>query len=151
MPFFSVAFGLAAGGIKNTIRNKNALRVAGLIVLITLLLGHAVATIDKSSQLQTNGQLANRLLVQLVPYATELSAGGTMLLLNPASPRVEYSVYRMNGFNVLRFGAQHRIRQLSSRHDINVRIVDAIWPSPTPVNTPRLILTLVNDGKVVRW
>jgi len=149
IPFASVIVGIALGEIKNAIWHRKSVRAAYFVLVTGLLVSHVIAVQTKSFQLVSNGKRAKRLLYQIVPYVRELPTNGTAVLLNPPGSQLEYSVYRMNGFNVLLYGGEHRIRQLACRGDISVKIVDAPPRADPSGGRQDLVLTLSDENVFV--
>jgi hypothetical protein len=72
--------------------------------------------------MKENGEKSEVLLHQIVPLTDKVPEGGQLLLVNPDSMGVEYSVFLMRGFNVLSNG-EHQINVLSGRSDFKISIL----------------------------
>lgn len=127
MPFVAVLAGVGAAELfsaelfstKRANRAQRAILV-GLAILFAA--SHFAAIRGKIAMMQENGDRAASIMTQLGQYIGSVPPDGTLLLRNTASPDPEYSVYLMNGFNVVRFGEEH-IRRMYGRDDIAIKVL----------------------------
>lgn len=145
MPIFSIL--IAIGGttaIQELARNRFR-KIVGISLTISLLALHIIACQSKAMKMTANGQKAERLLSQILPFVSSVPEKGHLILMNPAYKAPEYSVICMNGFNVLSYGT-NIINQESGRSDITVWLSHQdVRPSMVlPENS--LILTIKNDS-----
>lgn len=122
MPFFACLVGAGLGKLIDLTKEKRVL--CGIVVIsIALILNMNILAIQDKARLMTiNGEKAELYLSRIIPYLEEVDQGHELLLLNPMPEGVEYSVFLMSGFNVLR-GGLNRIRQLSKRADLRIEII----------------------------
>lgn len=146
MPFISILVGMSLGGLVETGR-PGKIRRGFLRALIGLLLvSHITAVRSKAAMMKSNGERAGRLLDQIVPYAYKVPENGSLFLLNPPGSGIIYSVFHLRGFNVLK-GGVHRIKQLSGRNDMTIKIIypPDVERLPPAHGRGRLILSLHGD------
>jgi hypothetical protein len=123
MPFFSVLVGIGVGALWENYK-RSPVRHAVVALFIVMLASHVMAIRDKASLMRENGERAAVWIREIGPYMDRVPKNGELLLLNPPNNRVvEYSGYRMNGFNVLEYGEPF-IKKRYGREDIGVRIVE---------------------------
>ncbi len=108
---------------------------------------HAWAIQTKAAGMRRSGEQATALLAQIPPFVDQVPRDGQLFLLNPETDELDYSVFRLSGFNPLVKGT-HRINQLSRRDDFSIRIVDADQLSRIGGHKNCLILTM--DQEQVR-
>ena len=110
-----------------------------------LFISHILAIRQKAELLTSNGERASFLLEKIMPYLSKVPERGTLVLLNPADSRVEYSIFLMNGFNVLRYGT-NILCQISGRDDIQIWILDDKERGKINIPQDALILSFVNNN-----
>ena len=123
MPFFSVLVGVGLGNVLEYIKEKRVVYVGFWIALILLFSSHIFAVRGKARMMRTNGERAAVLLRGIERYVGCVPEGGRLVLVNPPTGGHQYSIFRVNGFNVLRNGL-HRIHQTSHRTDFGIEIID---------------------------
>ena len=94
-----------------------------LIALVVFFISNIVAIQSKALLMRENGKKATGLIDKILPFVAKIPLDGTLLLLNPPSNEIEYSVFLIRGFSVLEYGL-HRIKQLSQRNDIKITIIE---------------------------
>jgi len=141
-----VAIGLGALG--EAAERSRPARAAWVVAVAALVASQAMSAHSKAQMLDDNGRRSDELLDAVVPQARDLPAGGELVLVDPAAPGPEYSMYRMFGFDPLRH-ADFYIAHRAGREDITVRIVRADEPAaqPAPGTT---VLVLDDRGGVER-
>jgi hypothetical protein len=113
--------------------------------------GYAVST--KAAFSTQNGVKASRLIDHIVPIMLQMPVGQPLVLLNPKTSHPQYSVFLMDGFNVLNYGT-NILRQKSLRQDIPIWILDENVAQYVPPPNA-LIVTIGGDTlrivKQVTW
>jgi hypothetical protein len=130
LPFLSLL--LAAGwtlAIERTGSRKVISRT--LQVLLALTLAGNVASLElKTALMVQNGERADRILQQLGQVSSRVPAGGTLLLINPSASTPSYSVFLINGFDLIK-GARQEVERVSGRSDFSVKILEPGQPMGT--------------------
>jgi hypothetical protein len=148
MPFVSILVGSGIGKLIEQSANKSLKQFAFIFLFGLLLISHVKAVLNKTALMKKNGKQATILLDQIQPYLHKVPKGGQLVLLNPKFNDVEYSVFLMNGFNVLESGL-NRIKQLSGRIDFVPKIVQELQQKNEQFSNNSLVLTLdKNLGEV---
>lgn len=141
VPFVALLFSLAVG----TLWNRGLLARAGVAVCTFLLIGGQVfACLQKATLMKDNGRRAAAIIADLVPRIRSLPQGGRIILVQPPGKRLKYSVYVLEAFDVLEFGAG-RMGSIFGRPDVLVSIAEAGTALP---DSHTVMLTL--DGGVLR-
>jgi hypothetical protein len=141
-----VAIGLGALG--EAVGRSRARRAGWVVAVAAVVASQALSAHSKAQMLDDNGRRSNELLDAVVPQARGLPAGDELVLVNPAAPGPEYSMFRMYGFTPLRH-ADFYIARRAGRDDITIRIVRADEPAAQP-GAGRTVLVLDDRGKVER-
>jgi hypothetical protein len=147
MPFVSVLAGIGFGGwfrpgARESLRGKAA--AAGVILVFA---AHSFAVGSKSVLMREAGEQSHDLLVQIESFVPLVPAGGRLVLVNPETDDVEYSVYRFNGFNVLCLGSWP-VDAWSGRNDFTVTVLDqpSARQSPAVRGAAEIRLTLSGNA-----
>jgi len=143
LPAAAAIVALGLGALGDAARRNRPTRVAWIIVVVAVIASNAIAAYTKTRMINESGQRAAVLLEAVVPHARDLAPGGELVLVNPESDAVEYSMFRFSGFNYLRH-TDFYIARLAGRDDITVRIVPAGEPAPQP-GPERIVLVLDQD------
>ncbi len=147
MPFISVLVGAAIGALLDRERSTVGIRRVVVAMLVVLAGLHVWGIQSKSAQMMVNGDRARRLLAQLTPIVAHTDKR-LVYLMSPSDPRVEYSVFLMNGFSVFKWGA-HIVWQDAGRPGVIVEVVDPGVPISADSAAAALRLTLRGDSVVV--
>lgn len=148
MPFASILFGIGIGTLWGAIvkvRVKSIL--AGTLLLLSC--SHIFAIQSKAELMEQNGRRASRLLVELMPFIKQLPQKSLLVLLNPNTDTIEYSVYKLAGFNYLAAGL-HRLNELSRRTDFETVVTQAFNAEDFAQISNVMMLSLNTDGSIVR-
>jgi len=121
MPFISVIAGTGLGKLIELTKTRST-KCFVVTAVGLLFMSHVAAIRTKTILMSHNGEMAATLLNAIQPHLQSIPRNGQLVLLNPVSHEVEYSVFRMNGFNVLDDGLG-RVKQIAGRNDFDVRIV----------------------------
>ena len=122
MPLLAIPVGVGLDRILNT-RGKRKILHFLVVSILLLMLGNQMSAVrSKATMMKENGEKSEVLLHQIVPLTDKVPEGGQLLLVNPDSMGVEYSVFLMRGFNVLSNG-EHQINVLSGRSDFKISIL----------------------------
>jgi len=124
MPFVSI---VVAAGIGKLVEERWARSWAKLSVsaiVVGLVVGQVTAVHSKAAMMKNNGVTATHLMQELRPCVTSMPRNGRLVLVNPKASKPSYSIFVMNGFDVLDEAGIHRLKQLSMRTDLHIRITD---------------------------
>ena len=150
MPPIALLFGYGVSNFFTIFRNERITRL-GILVFSVLLFGsHGYAVHTKAGLCIANGQRATILIQEIGPYVAQVPPGGALILLNPKTSAIEYSVFLLEGFNVLHYG-ETILRQIGHRNDIQVRIANEHETRSFVPPVGSLVLTLGKTGQVVLW
>lgn len=141
MPFLAILVGVGLGRLFEITKTRWISRAAVTGFVGLVFLSHVMAIQSKASLMKNNGTQATILLGQIQSYLQKAPKNGELVLLNPPDDREEYSVFLMNGFNVLQYGL-NRIEQLAGRNDFEIKIMDRTNLDHTRLRHPSLILSL---------
>jgi hypothetical protein len=133
--YIALLFALALRALAN---RGYAGRAAMLFCSGLLLAGQVFANRQKASLMNANGEKAAALMASLAPYIQRLPHNGEVWLIRDDKTAPGYSIYILNGLDVLEFG-EDRLGPMNGRPDVNVRIV----PRGALTNAGR------KDGRVV--
>ena len=121
MPFVSI---LVAVGLGTLVANQSANRrsaMVGLLLLAAFGVSQVRAVRSKVLMMKARGDQSTVLLTRIGPYLRDIPDHGLLLLLNPDSDEVEYSVFVLSGFNVLDTGLD-RLYALAERRDFQISV-----------------------------
>ena len=151
MPFISAIIGIGLGKFLKSSKTHRITYITILSIISLLFLSHYLSIQTKAMLMKERGERSSMILSQIEPYVEKVPENGKLLLVNQPSNEIEYSVFIMRGFNVLRNGL-HRINEISGRYDFTTYIVDRpeIAVNHSVSNQCCLSLTLSIDGKVVQ-
>ncbi len=146
MPVFAILAGIGIAEVVGPLIAR-PLRISVWIVLAVASISNVIAIWSKTRAMVRNGERTVALLEQLVPIAQELPQGGTLLLVHAANAPTRYSVFFAPGLPVLSYGLS-RIKFLSHRPDIQVRLVDEDEAGPPPPDETTRVVCEVDDWTV---
>lgn len=150
MPFVSVLAGAGIGTLIEASRTSTVRRWAIISLAGILAASHVTAVVAKTVLMRDTAQQSTRLLDAITPHLPDVPEGGQLMLLNPSSNRVEYSVFIMNGFNVLQAGL-HRLNELWRGSPFYTRLVQESDVRRGEYPADALVLSLDPDtGRVYR-
>ena len=144
MPTISMLFGIGLVVSSRQFIHIKFSRAAFITFLALLFSSEVIAIQQKAELMKENGQRASSLLTQIIPYVHGVPINGTLVLLNPANTRHEYSVLLMNDFNVLKYGT-NIINSLSERDDIRIWIVNEQERERLAIPSDSVILSLIGN------
>ena len=144
MPFVAVLFGAGLGVQLEKIRWAGVKKATVPVLLLLLCISHVFAIRGKETLMYYNGIRSTYLLEQITNHSYRVPVDGNLLLLNPKSDELDYSVYIMSGFNVLD-NALERINFMSNRYDISVKIIDESELARYDGTNNSIILSLRDD------
>ena len=122
MPFVFILIGAGLGKLIELAGTRNPKHFAVTVAVVAMFIIHIDAIRSKTTLMRQNGERAATLLNAIEPYLKLIPRDGQLVLLNPTSHEVEYSVFRMAGFNVLDDGLG-RLKQIAGRNDMDVKII----------------------------
>jgi hypothetical protein len=125
MPFVAVLVGAAMGRVieLNKRRWLSVVAISGLMAVVFV--SHASAVQSKASMMKRNGARATKLINELQRCASRMPLNGGLVLVNPKAIEAPYSVFIMNGFDVLEMDGVSRLKELSNRPDLRIEILDS--------------------------
>lgn len=142
LPFVAVMLGLGLGEHLERHWQRPAFALCA-----ALLLQHALLAHSKTTLVADNGAQAQVLLAQLLPFASDLPSRGVLVLHNPAPRKRSYSVFRVNGFDVLSPHVERVLRMRAGRPDIDV-VLRQSTQATTVEGRPRQVLTLRGQAQI---
>ena len=88
-------------------------KTTGLLLIAILFLSNAYADYTKSKLRVLDGEGAAELIKEIRPFIDKVSHNGTLSLVNSKKHNPQYSIFLMDGFNVLIYGTNISIRFLT--------------------------------------
>ena len=119
LPFLCALSGIAVGGL--LAERSGAVRWVVGAVLGVVVLANVLGVEGKAQRMHNNGVEAAALLNSAVREAEELPENARMVLQNPPTDRPLYSIFEMNGFELIQY-ADDEIKRLAHRPDLTVEI-----------------------------
>ncbi len=142
VPFVALLFSIALGSLWD----KGPRARAGVAACTLLLIGGQIqACLQKSSLMYGNGRRAAAVIADLVPRIRSLPENGRIILVQPPRERLKYSVYVLDGFDILEFGVG-RIGAIFGRPDVQVSIAEEAQARRPLLDADAMKLTLVGDA-----
>jgi hypothetical protein len=143
LPFLAILVGIGFERFYSAITSKT-LKYAAAVFAGVIFLANVYAIESKISQMKANGERAEYLISQTLPFVSKVPSGGNLILLNSPSKEVEYSIYKMNGFNIFHAG-EMIFNKLTKRSDIKITVADSI-----DENLPKgkTIVLVIRNNKV---
>jgi hypothetical protein len=129
LPVSASIIAIGLGTLAGDGTRRRRLRLAWMAVAACLIVGNLSAAREKAGMLDSNGWRATALIEDIVPFAHEVAPGGELVLLHTEPDIVEYSMFRLTGFDVLRH-AEFYIARRAGRDDITVTIGRQVQPAP---------------------
>lgn len=123
LPFVSAIVGVGLAEAIGRVRAVAARRAA-LVAVVAVLLVQSAGVISKAALMDGNGRASDRMLAVIDGVVPSIPAGGTLWLVRSDRSAPEYSIYRVEGVNVLRH-AEDYIRDRTRRPDLHVEIIRA--------------------------
>ena len=97
--------------------------------------------------MQETGEKADMLFEQIGHYLPQIEPNGTLVLVNPPDKQIRYSVFRLPGFETMRY-TQFYIYKLAGRHDFKIEIIERNdvenW------KLPNVLMLKLEGNKVLR-
>lgn len=147
MPAVALIMGIAFGSLW---RRNNLGRVAAAGCLILFLGGQAMAVRQKSKLMALNGVRAARMIASISEYLPALPTGSEVDLIRAATNKPAYSVFVLNGFDVLDFG-NINLGAVLRRPDVRINIVEEPAAKGLVANDHLLLLGLDQNSSVQRY
>jgi hypothetical protein len=144
VPFAALIFSLALGQLWS----RHLWMRPAVAVCVALLLGYQVAAVrQKSLLMSTNGRQAGAIVAALTPFIKAIPKGGRVTLVQSPVERMKYSVYLLQGLDVLEFGVG-RLGPILGRPDISVTVAEA--NAAPPASSDSSSINLFWDGATLR-
>lgn len=124
MPFISMVFGAGAGRLVKQVPLGSIRKYIIVSGVCFIFLFHITAIQGKGKMMVRNGESADLLLRTIIPYVSSVEKNSTLILVDSANQRLEYSTFIMSEFSTLRFGT-NIVRQMSGRHDVQIWILNS--------------------------
>lgn len=147
LPLVALLLGISLQALWERLPSVNMRAVAG-VGFVALLAVNAVSLQRKIDGMKNNARLASILLPQVLPIVKEMPQNGHLVLVNTASPRLEYSIIHQRGFNVFRF-ATCVFQERALRADVEIDVIEPDSLLTKPLHSAT-ILALQNDTTVIR-
>jgi hypothetical protein len=144
IPFLALVFGIAFGSLWYSSRRGKAACVVSAGLLIA---GELYADRQKAELMTLNGRRAGLIYAGLRPYLSTLPADSDIVLVNPPNRAPEYSVFLLQGFDVVDLG-NLRIGPIFGRPDVRVLVVEESQVAGMERRRNRLFLDLDPQGGV---
>lgn len=144
LPAIAILFGAGVGYL---LTDKLQVRKITIALSIGLLLVHGAAVQSKARMMKANGNRAIVLFKEIMPFVALVPPNGRLLLVNPASQRLRYSVFLLPGFHVIDKGL-HYLYQLTGRSDFFVEVIDKFELQRRALDQT-VVLTLNAAGSVI--
>jgi len=157
LPFIAIIVGVGLGKLLEIKR-----RILILTLIALLFTSHVYALETKLTLMKKNGERATSLVSQLRSYALGVPPGAKLFFLNPQLKKtdalktptstlnpyvpVEYSVFLINGFNILE--SADTIEQILGRHDIEIKIIES--PDWANIKAGYHIISLDDYGQLYK-
>lgn len=144
VPFAALLFSLAFGSLWDKGSSAKAVAAGCVFLLIG---GQALAARQKASLMYGNGRRAATVVASLVPFIRSIPRSGRIILVQPPGERLKYSVYVLEGFDILEFG-EGRLGPIFGRPDVNVSIAENNQTGRVAPDPATMMLTL--EGETLR-
>jgi hypothetical protein len=145
MPFIAIVTGIGLGYFVNNLKRKS--RVFFITVLALFFLLNCYAVMEKSGQIDETGERADMLFEQINKYTPQLRHNGVLVLVNPPDMQLKYSVFRLPGFESIRY-TQFYIYKLAGRSDFRVEVIN--WNEVEKWKKPDALVLKLEGDKVLR-
>jgi len=149
MPFVAILAGIGLGHLWEAVRSHRVLRSLLTLFLATYAVSNVLATRHKSRQVHANGIQAQMMLDQLREFASEVPSGGTILIRNPPSAELNYSIFRMPGLHSLPT-KWDLIAIVIGRPDLTIQ-PRAPEQFPEHPSSPNVLLITLDGNRLARW
>ncbi|HUI29183.1 MAG TPA: hypothetical protein VLX91_03120 [Candidatus Acidoferrales bacterium] len=144
MPALAILFGLGIENFYQRYLKRRSAKIGGALLVGLLFLSHGDADFEKGRMGVIDGQRAAELINEIQPFIDKVSYDGTLVLLNPTAHGPRYSIFLMDGFNVLIYGT-NILNQVSNRYDMHVWIMDEGSRESQSLPSDALVLTLTKN------
>jgi hypothetical protein len=147
IPVIALLLGLALTALLQALHSVT-LKSALLLGFLGILAINIASLHRKADGMKENARQAALYLPQILPIVEAMPKNGHLILINTATPRVEYSTVHQRGFSVFRF-ADGVFKERTGRFDIRI---DNIEPDSVLANVAQGATTLIlaNDSTVIR-
>jgi hypothetical protein len=147
IPFLSLVLGIAFGALWYRSARARTAAAAGMVLLIG---GQIYADWQKAELMSLNGRRAARIYAGIERYLPSLPPKTTVLLVNRTYRTPEYSVFLLNGFDVVDLG-NLRIGPILGRPDVRVELIDDSQAQNLRDQNDRMLLALDATGGVLPY
>src|SRR5205085_714002 len=122
LPCFAAIIG-AGAVVANRLARPFILRVACWVIVAVFMSGQVIAIGSKIAMMDANGRAAATLMPEAIEQVRALPPGGTLWLVRSSDADLGYSVFRVMGVDVLKYGEDF-MRDRAGRPDAHVEFVD---------------------------
>lgn len=147
MPAIALIMGIAFGSLW---RWSNLGRAITVSCLVLFLGGQVLAVRQKSELMALNGRRAARMIASIDGYLPTLPPGSEVDLVRAATGKPAYSVFVLNGFDVLDYG-NIRLGAVLGRPDVKINIIEEDQARGLAANEHLLLLGLDQNSSVERY
>jgi hypothetical protein len=147
IPFVTLILGMGLGAIW---RGNNLSRALAASVIAVFLTGHALAARQKAALMTLNGHRAAQMLTAINSYVRELPPNSQIDLIRAATNAPSYSVFVLNGFDVLEYG-DIELGAILGRPDVRIYVVDEDQTRRLTPNDHLLMLGLDKNSSIERY
>jgi hypothetical protein len=144
VPFAALLFSLALGSLWG---KGGWVKAAAAACAFLLIGGQTLACLQKASLMYGNGSRTAAIVANLVPHIRSLPQSGRIILVQPPGPRLKYSVYVLEGFDILEFGVG-RLGPIFGRPDVHVSIAEGEQIRRSAPDPQTIMLTI--EGEALR-
>jgi hypothetical protein len=136
---------LGAGMVAFETGARYPMRGIAFVVIALFFAGQVGGVISKARQMHANGRAAAVLLAEATELVKGMPPGGTLWLVRDADRRRAYSVFRVQGVDLLRFGEDF-IRERAGRPDVRIEPIEPDEVAARAGGTPGGRVVTVSGG-----
>lgn len=148
LPFLGAILG--AGMVAFETGARHPMRALAFVVIVLFFGGQVTGVVAKARQMDANGRAAAVLLEEATALVRELPPGGTVWLVRDADRRRAYSVFRVQGVDLLRYGEDF-IRERAGRRDVRIEPVEPGDVATRAGGTPGEKIVTVTGGHLAPY
>jgi hypothetical protein len=147
VPFVALIIGVGFGAIW---RWNNLGRATAGVILALFLTGQTVASRQKAELMTLNGNRAAQMISTIDSYVRQLPPHSQVDLIRAATNAPAYSVFVLNGFDVLDYG-NIKLGAVLGRPDVKIDIVEENQARGLTPNDHLLLLGLDKNSSIERY
>ncbi|HEY1214394.1 MAG TPA: hypothetical protein VGE93_12240, partial [Bryobacteraceae bacterium] len=147
VPFVALIMGVGFGAIWRW--NNSGRAVAGILIGL-FLIGQTLASRQKAALMTLNGNRAAQVISAIDGYVRQLPPHSKVDLIRAATNAPTYSVFVLNGFDVLDYG-NIKLGAVLGRPDVRIDIVEEDQARGLTANDHLLLLGLDKNSSIERY